>query len=297
MGIPVDDNDIPLDNEALTYVSADKLWKAIAGGGGGQSNDGANVGTGDGIYRDKTGVIINMKSIIGETNKIIVTANADDLTLTIGSNVFTTTNRQTGITNAELAGSIAQSKIIDLVSDLANKIDSGDTITLPHWIPCQMIVPEGTVAYPDIVTLATASAKSSGAILPDGASVSTYNFKPMFPLPSDLHGTPNLKIHFELVAMGTEATNRNTRMTVKSRWNADGEDINQALTAETETTVQMPATINKTKIYSQTISATIAIDDTGIFQLSRDPTDASDVFPQDVWVKSVWITCDRSITL
>lgn len=49
-------------------------------GGGGESNDGVNVGTGSGIYRDKTGISINLRSIIGGTN-VTVTENADDITI------------------------------------------------------------------------------------------------------------------------------------------------------------------------------------------------------------------------
>lgn len=47
---------------------------------GGEANDGANVGAGVGIYRDKTGFDINLRSIIAGTN-IDVVQNADDIVI------------------------------------------------------------------------------------------------------------------------------------------------------------------------------------------------------------------------
>ena len=50
-------------------------------GGGGEANTGANVGAGTGlVFRDKTGVTLNFKSLIGGTN-VTVTNNADDITI------------------------------------------------------------------------------------------------------------------------------------------------------------------------------------------------------------------------
>jgi hypothetical protein len=51
-------------------------------GGGGEANLGANVGVGDGeIFRDKTGVTLNFREIIGGTN-ITVSQQADTVTIT-----------------------------------------------------------------------------------------------------------------------------------------------------------------------------------------------------------------------
>lgn len=170
------------------------------------------------------------------------------------------------------------------------------TFTLPHYIPCQIVVPEGTVGLPDVHALVTASAKVSGAVFPDGASASTYNFKPIFPLPEDLHSTPDLKAHFELIPFDTEATNINTRFTASSFWIADGENLDQALTAEAEETVAMPTTIENTKIYTVALDApTIAANDTGLLQLKRDPVDAVDVYANSVQCIRCWLTCDRSV--
>ena len=57
----------------------------ITSGGGGEANDGANVGTGAGWFKNKVAVDLIFKSIIGETNKIVITDNTDDITVTVGN--------------------------------------------------------------------------------------------------------------------------------------------------------------------------------------------------------------------
>ena len=50
------------------------------GGGGGEINTASNVGTGDGVFKQKTGVDLEFKSLIAGTNLSIVN-NANDLTI------------------------------------------------------------------------------------------------------------------------------------------------------------------------------------------------------------------------
>lgn len=76
-------------NEVQGYNGS--AWIALdQTGGGGEANTGANVGSGAGVFKDKTGTTINLKSVIGEANKIVITANTNDLTLTLGSLTVTT---------------------------------------------------------------------------------------------------------------------------------------------------------------------------------------------------------------
>jgi len=176
-------------------------------------------------------------------------------------------------------------------------IDFGGVI-VPHYIPCLSPIPDGVVSFPEIRPLSTAATKVSISTFPDGASVGIMDIKPQLPLPSDLHSTPNLQAHFELFPFDTEATNVNTRFTAKSGWTADGEDLDLALTAEAEETVAMPVTINKTVIYTVALDApTIAANDTGLVQLSRDPVDAVDVYANSVGLKVAWLTCDRNVVI
>jgi hypothetical protein len=69
-------------------------------GGGGENNTGANVGTGLGVFRDKTGVTLNFNSLIGGTG-IDITNTVDDLTIAIDGTVTTLTGTQT-LTNKTL---------------------------------------------------------------------------------------------------------------------------------------------------------------------------------------------------
>jgi hypothetical protein len=48
--------------------------------GGGEANTGSNVGLGDGVFKQKTGVDLEFKTLIGGTN-VTITNNANDLTI------------------------------------------------------------------------------------------------------------------------------------------------------------------------------------------------------------------------
>jgi len=89
------DTDVPTDTQVLTFVSANDDWEAVDSGGGGEANTSSNSGTGDGWALAKSGVDLPFKSLIGETDKVIVTSNAADLTITIGTDIVTLTGAQT----------------------------------------------------------------------------------------------------------------------------------------------------------------------------------------------------------
>lgn len=71
---------VPASGGASTnYLSADGTFSVPAGSG--EANTGANVGAGTGlIFRDKTGVTINFKSLVQGAN-ITLTNNADSITI------------------------------------------------------------------------------------------------------------------------------------------------------------------------------------------------------------------------
>ena len=173
---------------------------------------------------------------------------------------------------------------------------AGGSFTLPHYIPCHIVIPEGTVAFPDIHDMVTGSLHVSGGVFPDGAATSTFNIKPLLPLPEDLHSTPDLKLVVAMFPKDTEATNVNTRFTAKSLWHATGENLDQALTAETEVTIAMPTTIENMIVTTIALSTpTIAAGDLGLVQLTRDPTDAADVYAEGVQLVWAYLTCDRTV--
>ena len=74
-------------NEVIKYLSGfinigdfNIVEQEQGGGGGGEVNTASNVGTGDGIFKQKTGVDLEFKSLIGGTNVSIVN-NPNDLTI------------------------------------------------------------------------------------------------------------------------------------------------------------------------------------------------------------------------
>jgi len=160
-------------------------------------------------------------------------------------------------------------------------------------IPLVMEVPEGVVAYPDVRALATATAKVSGFVLPDGATVSNVNFK--CNVPDQLAGTPAASIKFIIIGLGV-GTADNVRLTVSSRATADAESVDVAYTAETETTVPIPNAAEVIEIYDQDLTTDPAAGDTLTIQLQRDPADASDDYPADILIIGAYLEIDRTST-
>jgi hypothetical protein len=80
----ISDVNIPSPNngEVLTFNSSTGQWEAnvAPGSGGGESNVGANVGTGIGLFRDKVSTTLNFRSLIAGTNITLVN-NGDDITI------------------------------------------------------------------------------------------------------------------------------------------------------------------------------------------------------------------------
>jgi len=54
------------------------------GGGSGEANTGSNVGAGDGVFKQKTGIDLEFKTLIGGTG-VTITNNANDLTISASS--------------------------------------------------------------------------------------------------------------------------------------------------------------------------------------------------------------------
>lgn len=75
-----------LDLDLTPYT--EQLYTDLGGGGGGgESNIGANVGTGDGIYKDKTSVTLNFKSLKAGTG-ITLTPTTDEIQISsLGSSI------------------------------------------------------------------------------------------------------------------------------------------------------------------------------------------------------------------
>ena len=91
-GLDADIPSLPLNIEAgAIFDATDTVRKFVFDGiawvefvsGGGEDNTGANVGVGTGnVFRDKLGVTLNFKTLIGGDNVTIVD-NADDITISV----------------------------------------------------------------------------------------------------------------------------------------------------------------------------------------------------------------------
>lgn len=66
--------------DADFLIVNDKIGEVGSGGGGGEVNTASNVGAGDGVFKQKTGVDLEFKTLIAGTNITIVN-NPNDLTL------------------------------------------------------------------------------------------------------------------------------------------------------------------------------------------------------------------------
>jgi len=160
-------------------------------------------------------------------------------------------------------------------------------------IPLVMEIPEGSIGFPDIRTLATQTSKISGMVLPDGASVSEINFK--CNVPNDLNATPAASLKFIIIGLGA-GTSDNVRLTVSSFAAADAEVIDQAFTVETETTVPIADAAETIEIYDQDMTTDPTAGDTLTVQLARDPVDASDDYAADIMVIGAYLEIDRTTT-
>lgn len=87
--------DVPTNNQVVTFVSASDNWQALDAQGAGEANTSSNSGAGDGWALAKVAVDLPFKSFIGELNKIVLTANAADITATLGTDVVILTGAQT----------------------------------------------------------------------------------------------------------------------------------------------------------------------------------------------------------
>lgn len=94
--------------KALVTNGSTASWQTIAGLG--ETNDGANVGTGAEVFKDKSGVNLRFRSLLGGTG-VTVTEGTDDITLTINQSSLTLgnlggtlgpTKGGTGLTSATL---------------------------------------------------------------------------------------------------------------------------------------------------------------------------------------------------
>ena len=112
----------PLKYLRVNADATNMEWVALSGAG--ESNTSSNVGTGQGLAKAKEVVDLPFKSLIGQTNKIILVGNPDDVTITLGSDVVITTDVRLSDARTPLAHTHAISDVTNLQTSLDGKESS-----------------------------------------------------------------------------------------------------------------------------------------------------------------------------
>jgi hypothetical protein len=61
------------------YLRGDGVWATPPGGGGGEANTASNVGTGEGVFQEKTGVDLEFKTLVAGSNITFNTSDPDEI--------------------------------------------------------------------------------------------------------------------------------------------------------------------------------------------------------------------------
>jgi hypothetical protein len=72
----------------LDATSGAAVWQALGAPGGGEANGGANVGAGAQVFRDKTGVTLNFRTLTTPLDKLSAVVNGDEIELGLGASLI-----------------------------------------------------------------------------------------------------------------------------------------------------------------------------------------------------------------
>lgn len=276
------------NGQILEYNSATDVWDC-----GTDDTGGGGSLTGEGILERLA--LWNSTTSLNSTANLTYDFGNSELNINTGQHTFNSTFYD--IDTNQIAGSMGCSDTQSLAFNSTSNIwecssGGGGGSDFTDRGRCVLEVPEGTVAYPDIHVLATASAKISGFVMPDGASASTINFK--CDVPDNLASTPAASIKVYIMTLGTVAGPADVRLTISTLAVADTENVDVALTAESETTVTMPTATETLDVYDQDLTSDPTAGEIMTGQLGRNPAHADDDFTDDIMIIAIYFEVDRT---
>ena len=150
-------SDTPGTGELLSYNGSTFEWiTAPAAGGGGEANTISNIGTGVGVYKQKTGVDFELRTIGAASSKVTVTND-------VANNRIALDVSEANLDHANIGGSLPQANVTGLTASLAAKIDTSQkgAVNGVASLDATGKVPSGQIPA---VTTADATTGSKGII-------------------------------------------------------------------------------------------------------------------------------------
>jgi len=176
-GVPVGADEVMLlDSEDSNPETENKRARLDDLPSSGQINTASNVGTGEGVFKQKSGVNLEFRSLLGETNKVVLTGNTTDITFTLGSLVVATNKANT---YGDFAQTFPDNQLFIqnpaatfTYQIIASAIGDNRTLTLPSLTANDIFVAENftqTLTNKTLITPIISTITNSGPLtLPTG---------------------------------------------------------------------------------------------------------------------------------
>lgn len=156
------------------------------------------------------------------------------------------------------------------------------------------MVPQGTVAFPDIISHAVPAKKMSGFVLPDGISASFVNWKVI--VPNNLGPSPASAVVVFYQTNGAQGGTPTVNLALFNRlFVDDGESLNVIGTTDGPIDEDVPTTGQTMGKVEFTLGAQPTAEELIYGQLRRDPTNVNDDYTDDIQVFAMYLKIRRQL--